>query len=406
MFLLSLGFFLSTFAGAAAQEPSELPTPTEQAEPPVRTEDDAIALVEGLIEAQRFGELLTRIGSLVEQFPDSATMRWYHGLILLDTNRFDEATAELRMVCELAPDYTLGYIELANALQLDGKIIEARSAAERALELEPQNEEALLRLQRIEIRRGLDAGTHAPAPPAGSAERAVYDLLTAFNAGDAEEALWRALDPAVIDDLIAVSLPGRTPTMEKRRDYVRGLARGIGEVAQGQGIVVAGWDVAQGEPAGSDAEVVVHLAIDTVLDEEGVADGLRAWNNRAALQVLDPDGLSLMGALDEHQRAVVLQRLVGRKRSLAGNLVFDMREQDGSWVVRDIHTHVENLPEIDLVDWARMGQALSQERPSWAFRLGEQTVGVLSKLILACTLLAAAKAISWMSGLLRTRTAG
>jgi arylsulfatase A-like enzyme len=98
---------------------------SRKAEPPQRTEQALDWLAKG-----------------VAAFPDSPALRHRHGRLLLETQRYAEAEAELRKALALEPRLLDGYVALGRALQAQGKATEARAPLEEVRRLAPESPEA------------------------------------------------------------------------------------------------------------------------------------------------------------------------------------------------------------------------------------------------------------------------
>ena len=96
-----------------------------------------------------FRSLLVAAGRAVELDPTNANAHWQVALCQLDADQAESAIESLRTVTELAPDFAHGWTKLGSALQDTGEEEEAKECFERAVEIKPNEVDALLPLAGI-----------------------------------------------------------------------------------------------------------------------------------------------------------------------------------------------------------------------------------------------------------------
>ena len=152
--------------------------------------------------------------------PWAYTMR---GLIARDEGHFDDAAANMREAINRAPNFWLGYVNLAGLLRLDGKLDEAEAAARKAIELASDQQEGHSALALILMDRGDKEAALAemqkgvavdPKDPGGHLE--LGRLLAKLN----------RFDEAVTSFKTSASLNSSAEPLIQAADASRSLKRG------------------------------------------------------------------------------------------------------------------------------------------------------------------------------------
>jgi Flp pilus assembly protein TadD len=75
-------------------------------------------------------------------------------LVAVEAGHLEDARQQLEVAAQLAPDLTLVHVYAANVAYLGGDLLEASAALERAVALEPDNQELRANLARLRARVG------------------------------------------------------------------------------------------------------------------------------------------------------------------------------------------------------------------------------------------------------------
>lgn len=96
--------------------------------------------------------LLQKINPVIDYDPNNTLARIVRGKHYLESQQSKLAADDFLVVISILPHRAIGYIGLGNAATQEGKYTLAEKLYRKALELEPQNETALLMLSRLENR--------------------------------------------------------------------------------------------------------------------------------------------------------------------------------------------------------------------------------------------------------------
>lgn len=318
--------------------------------------DEATAQLDALYEAGQWGELLLRAPAWAQQFPDHAGPRYYNGLMLLTTNRFDLAAAELRSARELAPEFAQVHLLLGRTLVALEDDASARSAFERVAELDPDLAGlAAQDLEELDLRERLRADPTPEVPPASTPEETVHALITQTIAGHLEQAIEQYVDP----EAIAPAYHDRRPSSEAKTR--KQFALGFYEGQERRESDLIGWEIGSSEPIEEGkARVAATLLYRQSITEEDLRLRLKLLDSPLGEQAIGSDARSILLSLPRDQVTAAFQRQMGRPIQGFARVRFELHSRSGDWKVADVSAETDDGGRVELSLLTRDAGRLSE----------------------------------------------
>ena len=91
-----------------------------------------------LLYAERYNEAFESFQRMLKDYPNTPFLHYAYGSALESLSEHDEAEAQLRAEIQIAPDNALPYARMADIFLKTGRLDDAVSAAEKAVQLDPQ----------------------------------------------------------------------------------------------------------------------------------------------------------------------------------------------------------------------------------------------------------------------------